>query len=459
MRTIYKHFKRGLPLAFTLICLISCTDFLEIGAPETQLPANAVFETTSTADAAMGSIYAKLRSGVLVTGTAKGLSVLLGQYADELSSYNATSTEHQFYQNSLIPSNTGISAVWKDSYNLVYACNAVIEGVSISPGIPQIDKDRLRGEAMFVRTYIHFYLMQLFGEVPFISTTDYRVNSIVHKMPDDEMYSTLLFDLSTATSLLPENYIDAKRVRPVKAVAKALTARIQLYRSNWALAKSAADEVIHDPQYSWVSVLDNVFLKTSMGTLWQLMPPTEGSPTTEGQSFILTSTPGNRSLTNSLESAFEPGDLRRIKWVGVFTNTSGIWYYPFKYKKRLNEATSAEYSILFRLEEVYLIRAEALARLGELNDAKQDLNRIRLRAGLNPITSNIQQEVIDAILKERRVELFTEQGHRWFDLRRTGMLNSTLNVKPGWNGTDALWPLPEQELLLNTNLLPQNEGY
>ena len=446
-------------LTALVLLTLGCTDFLEVGAPETQLPAVAVFESTATADAAMGSIYAKLRSGVLVSGTSKGLSVLLGQYADELTSYSVASTEHQFYLNALIPSNSGVGSVWKDSYSLVYACNALIEGVGISAGMPQADKDCLIGEALFVRAYIHFYLMQLFGEVPFVSGTDYRVNSVIHKLHVEEMYATLVLDLFTATSLLPENYLDSKRVRPVKAVANALMARIQLYRGNWALAESAANAVIDNPAYTWVKSLDNVFLKSSTGTLWQLMPPTEGSPTAEGQSFILNATPGNRSMSNSLQAAFEPGDQRRVKWVGTYTNASGTWHYPFKYKKRLTEAASSEYAILFRLEELYLIRAEAMARQGNLDGAKQDLNKIRLRAGIAPVTTTVPQEVIDAVIRERRVELFTEHGHRWFDLQRTGSLDAALGTKPGWNATDALWPLPEQELLLNPKLLPQNAGY
>lgn len=458
MKTLYRKLSKAL-LAVLVLTASGCNEFLEVGAPETQLPATAVFETTATADAAMGSIYAKLRASVLVTGTARGLSVLLGQYGDELTSYNATGTEHPFYLNGLTATNSTVYGVWKDSYNLVYACNAILEGVAPSAGIPQADKDRLMGEALLVRSYIHFYLMQLFGDVPYVTTTDYQANSSVHKLAAEQLYPALVLDVFTATSLLPENYLDVKRVRPVKAVAHALMARLQLYRGNWGQAEQAADAVIGSPLYTWVSNLDNVFLKASTGTLWQLMPPTEGQPTAEGQSFILTAAPGTRALAPALAAAFEPGDQRRVKWVGTFTNASGTWHYPFKYKKRLTEAASTEYAILFRLEELYLIRAEARARQGNLDGAKTDLNKVRLRAALPAVTSNVQQEVTDAIMRERRVELFTEHGHRWLDLKRTGGLGAALSTKPGWNATDALWPLPEQELLLNPNLLPQNGGY
>ena len=113
-----------------------------------------------------------------------------------------------------------------------------------------------------------------------------------------------------------------------------------------------------------------------------------------------------------------------------------------------------------RLSEQYLIRAEARAQQGDFIGAKDDLNTIRHLAGLGDTTASTQQELLTAILQERRVEFFTEGGHRFFDLKRTYELDSALSaLKPGWNSTDALLPFPESELLLNPNLNPQNPGY
>lgn len=460
METRYDFFRsRIVLLIFLLGITVSCEDFLEVGIPDTQLAGPTVFESTTTANAALASIYSKLRDGVLVTGSGQGLSVLLGQYSDELDSYSEGSTEHQFYQSTLLPSNINVAALWRDSYNLIYACNAVIEGVSGSPDIPQPDKDQLYAEALFVRSFIHFHLLQLFGDIPFVTGTDYRVNAAIGKLPAAALYELVLQDLFTAAALLSESYKDPERIRPVKAVASALIARIQLYRQDWAEAEASASAVIGTADYVWVDNLDEVFLKGSTGTLWQLAPATQGIPTTEGASFILTGNPANRALSNALAAAFEPGDLRRTSWIGEFTNQNGTWFYPFKYKQRVIEASSSEYSILFRLEEMYLIRAEARVRQGDLEGAREDLDRIRLRAGLQVSAVATGEELLQAIYRERRVELFAENGHRWFDLKRTGQLQAALESKQGWEATDELWPLPEQELLLNPNILPQNEGY
>ena len=107
-----------------------------------------------------------------------------------------------------------------------------------------------------------------------------------------------------------------------------------------------------------------------------------------------------------------------------------------------------------------MIRAEARTHLGDYVGARADLNKVRNRAGLPNTEADNMESLLDAIIQERRVELFTEQGHRWFDLRRTGKASAALsNLKPGWAETDSWLPIPENELLLNDNLLPQNPGY
>src|SRR5690606_1021237 len=136
------------------------------------------------------------------------------------------------------------------------------------------------------------------------------------------------------------------------------------------------------------------------------------------------------------------------------------WYTPYKYKIRDSSDSSQEYSVVFRLSEQYLIRSEARLYQGNLSGSLSDLNLIRFRAGLNSIHSNNHVEMLNIILTERRHELFSEFGHRWFDLKRTNMAEPILSpIKPNWRSTNVLFPIPENELLINPNLLPQNPGY
>lgn len=446
-----------------LILFMSCESFVEIEVPDSQLTAENVFKDKATAQAALANIYIKMQNNVLVTGNFNGISNLLGNYGDELNYYGIDGQrEEAFYKNVVLPSNSTVSEVWNNTYNLIYASNAVIEGVTAATGIPQNEKGQSIGEALFLRAYLHFYLVNLFGNIPYVTTTDYRLNTTIVKKAPAEVYSLIIKDLENAKLGMSYQYPSDERVRPNKSVIEAFLARVNLYQENWVSAETEANLIINNTSlYVWEEDIDKVFLKDCPGTLWQLMPQFAGNNTFEAQSFIFfTGPPPVSGLSNSLIESFEPADLRRDHWVGTVTDGLQTWYFANKYKENNNTGSSREYSILFRLEEIYLIRAEARTHLGNISGAQEDLNKIRHRAGLSDTPAVTQSELLEAILKERQVELFTELGHRWFDLKRFGVANQVLETrKTGWNNTDILWPLPQSEILLNGNLLPQNPGY
>ena len=116
--------------------------------------------------------------------------------------------------------------------------------------------------------------------------------------------------------------------------------------------------------------------------------------------------------------------------------------------------------MVFRLAEIYLIRAEAAMNLNKFSDAKADINIVRIRAGLSNILANDLSSLKLAIEQERRAEFFCEWGHRWYDIKRTGRANTILSPLKGatWQSTDTLWPIPQQEINLNPSL-SQNQGY
>jgi hypothetical protein len=440
----------------------SCESFVDAGLPESQLSGEVVFEDVATARAALNNCYAMICNTTMVTGDMQGISILLGNYADEFIPYGAGQPEEAFFQNNIQPANTTISALWNNSYTLIYAINSIIEGVGSSSGISGTDKDNLIGEALVLRSLINFHLTNLFGEVPYVVSTDYSINSRIGKTAVQEMYENLRQDLTQAYNLLPADYTNTLRTTPNKSVAAALLARLYLYQGNYALSDEKANEVIANTGlYTIEEELSNVFLRECHSTLWQMGPTSEGLPTLEGQNFIFTmGPPPNRSLNPDLVNAFEPGDQRRAQWVGSVSDGTDVWYFPYKYKQNLATEFSSEYSILLRLEEMYFIRAEARVGLGNLAGGVEDINIIRQRAGLAPLSLETPEDILDAIVQERRIEFFSEQGHRWFDLKRTGRASQMLSPsKPGWNPTDILWPLPQNELLLNPNLLPQNAGY
>ncbi|PZR20168.1 MAG: hypothetical protein DI539_11690 [Flavobacterium psychrophilum] len=241
-----------------------------------------------------------------------------------------------------------------------------------------------------------------------------------------------------------------------------LLARVALYNGMWEQAAANASLLIHDTAtYPWEPDAGKVFLKEATTTIWQFHPALSGQNTLEASNFIfVTAPPPLLALSPGLMDAFEANDIRKALWTKAVSNENGTWYHPDKYRENTLTASSMEYSIVFRLSEQYLIRAEANAQLGRLAEALEDLNFIRHSAGLSDSPATTSVEILEAIQKERRVEFFSEHGHRFFDLKRTGNLDKALTpVKLGWDTNDRLLPIPQTELLTNPNLAPQNPGY
>jgi hypothetical protein len=438
--------------------MYSCDDFVEVELPNSQLTADAVFEDQATANAAMTEIYAKIRAYGVLSGSTFGLGLQLGIYADELDFYGYESL-NLFYNNSIVASNADIKSLWDTSYNQIYAANAVIEGVEKSVNLSLTERAQLKGEALFVRALIHFYLANVFGDVPYITTTNYELNRMATRTTVSEVYNLIKVDLEQALQLLPEDYLTFNRTRPNKYTAHALLARVNLYAGLWEEALNETSTIINNTQLYVYEDLSTMFLKESKSTIWQIDPGYNGGNASESFTYNFTSTPPPLvALSSNLMNTFSNNDQRKALWTKAITDGTTTWVHPFKYK--YYSGSSVEYSIIFRLSEMYLIRAEARAQSGDLSGAKEDLNVIRSNAGLSNTTAMTQVEILDAILKERRLELFTEFGHRFFDLKRFNKIQIVLSeVKSGWDASDILFPIPEAELNLNPNLLPQNPGY
>lgn len=462
--------KSGWLSAIFLFC--SCSDFLtSVDPPIDQFEAGDIFNDNVTADAAISGIYADLlaRSNGFAKGDFSSVLALAGLSADELTNRSTGPTSGQiieFEHNSLRHINGYVFYLWASMYQTVYFCNSAIEGLNESTGTSTDTRNQLLGEAYFIRAFAYFHLVNLYGEVPLIQSTDYAANAVMPRTAVDNIYDRMVSDLIKAQELLPEQYpaINNERVRANKFVATALLARVYLYMEEWSLAEVQASIVISRPAYQLKNNLDEVFLKNSTEAIWQLRPNSNLDETRgytwEGYYFSLSLAPLNNLLRTDLVNSFEAQDKRRLSWISGFQYGTETLYRPVKYKVFNYGAPLTEYSMILRLSEQYLIRAEARARQNKLSLAIDDLNVIRNRAGLANADNNLNEDdLVDAILSERKHELFTEWGHRWFDLKRTGRAIELLSpVKPGLTETDLLYPIPQDERNKNSNLT-QNPGY
>lgn len=470
---LYKQLIAAYFACLFLLSIVGCKNAIDVGPPITKLSSVTVFTSNNTAEAAISGIFSTMATSGRMYNGSGSMSVLQGQAADELTNYSTTPV---FYTNNLTSQN---SYYWTEIYQEMFQINSAVESLTNATTLTPAIHDQLLGEVKFARAFIYFYAVNLYGDVPMPLTNDYVANNKLSRTPQQLVYNQVIQDLKDAQALLPDNkYLNGvgaastDRVHPNKQAASAMLARVYLYQQDWVNAEAMATSVIGASSYALESI-NNVFLKASREAIWQLFPVSAGLNNADAVNLVVTTRPTTATsqfpLSSALLSAFEANDTRQANWVSTYVAPAApplpatTYKFAYKYKVYLPNSPVTEYPIMLRLAEQYLIRAEARAQQTNIADAQSDLNVIRNRAGLSNTTAAIKDDLLTAIAHERQVELFTEMGHRWFDLRRTGKIDAVMNIvaplKGGtWATTKQLLPLPASEIILNPNLI-QNPGY
>jgi starch-binding outer membrane protein, SusD/RagB family len=438
-----------------LVTVVSCDDFIVVDPPRTDLIRKTVFENDQTAEAAMTDIYHKLKESGFASGSTSSISLLASLSSDDLQFYGSNSVidYKQFNDNTLKQDNFFVTSLWNGMYNVIYKANAIIEGLNETTTITETIRNRLLGEAKFARAFCHFYLVNLWGDVPLVLGTDYKINDAILRTPAQQVYDQIIFDLKEARDLLPDDYLHAnnERTRVNKGAAAALLARVYLYVKDWSNAENEATMLIENTGlYALETDLASVFRTTSKEAIFQLW--SDQYPN-EFITFLVHPAIGPRygALRPELAESFENGDLRESSWIETVLYGEDTYYRSFKYQSYA--IPPDDYSTVLRLSEQYLIRAEARAQQNKLEQAASDINVIRNRAGLASTSSQSQNDLLTEVMNQRRWEFFAEWGHRWFDLKRTEQADQVLDaVKPEWNPEDALYPIPEIQLINNPGI-------
>lgn len=483
MKLLYKTFAVSGLLAILTGTQTGCKKLVEPSAPTEKIGIESVYTNDKTASSVLTRLLADV---AYISDGLNGYPMLLSLSADDIKvgAYIDASTE-RIYFNSLRSDPT---LWWSRWYNHIYTANDAIEQLSASTGVSEQVKNLLLGEARFVRAFSYFYLVNTYGGVPLVLTTDYRQTMNLGRSDTAAIYNQIITDLSVSKELLSKDYLGSNmlptttgdRVRPVKATASALLARVYLYIGEYAKAEAEASEVIGNTTYSLIDP-NLVFKKNSKETIWQLPVMQVNSQTLDGTTYILRklspTDPQGPTYTQPylastyLLNAFETGDTRKTKWIG---DSAGYKFFN-KYKDWDGSKTVTEAVMMMRLAEQYLIRAEARINQDKVADGIADLNVIRQRArGANAgdlpalSTAMSKDNALLAVEHERQVELFTEWGHRWFDLKRTKRLDAIMTlVTPAksnntktWDPFRSLFPIPAGEVLNSPGLQgQQNQGY
>lgn len=453
-----------------------CKKYMQVALPTDKITGAAAYVNDNAASGVISSIYSKFVNSRMLEGS-YGIPCAASLYTDDMIPVSGILGvpvfQQAYYTNTLNESISG--QFWSQFYSQIYVANAAIENIRNNNNL--FKRDQWLGEALFLRGFMYFYLTNLFGKAPLALSSDYHLNNQLVRNEQSDVYTRIVKDLKEAQALLPVEYRDgdgnitADRGRPNKYAVTALLARVYLYLNDWANAEAQANAIINSGVTFQLETPAAVFGKNSREMIWGLAPISFA--VADAKDFLLDPgwAPGahaiNATLSVSLVNSFEMNDARYTDWIGKSTagTPAKDYYYPAKYKIRTS-TTPNEYLVVFRLAEQYLVRAEARAQQDKItgsNSAESDVNIVRNRAGLSPTTAVTKTAMLNAIMKERRAEFFTEMGHRFFDLKRTGAIDSLMTVaapqKGGnWSSFMQYWPIPKTDLIANPNLT-QTPGY
>ncbi|NTW23796.1 MAG: RagB/SusD family nutrient uptake outer membrane protein [Lentimicrobium sp.] len=483
--------------AILLITLVSgCSkDFLD-KSPEDSVNTDNFYITESDAIAAINGAYQPLQwpklynmrmwtSDIMaansIVGAGGGSD---GQETQDMANF-VTSTDNQ-----------GVLDLWRGPWPGILRCNIIFEkvpGMEISESL----KNRILGEAFFLRAHYYYILVRYFGDVPLLLTPVYPGDDLrPFRDPVDEVYGQIIEDLTRAIELLParETYGAADLGRASKGSAAGMLASVYLTRGNYqgtvdlcntvaelgyALNANYADNFDPTKKNSVESLFEIQYIGNAGYDFWSNENQASWLSTFTGPrgSEMVAGGWGWNQPTEEFINTYETGDLRKDVTVlyegcpqlGGKDYSQSYSMTGFNLRKFLvDKSLAPDYNNspmdfpVMRYADVLLMKAEALNELGNTSEAEVPLNEVRNRAGLESVSGLSKEEFREKVLSERRLELAFE-GQRWFDLIRVNngqyaidFLNSI--GKTNMTSKYLLFPVPQKERDANPNL-SQNPGY
>jgi len=382
-------------------------------------------------------------------------------------------------------------------YRGINKANQAIDGISKMDEslFHTFNKNRLLGEALFLRAYYYHELVRAYGDVPLMTKTPTIADKTLARTPVSEVYAQIEADLIEAAGYLPKvnEIVKTKEAgRITRGAANAMLSRVYLYEKKYAECKAASLEVFKDgyelmPNYADVFTLAGEHCSESILEIDHYNSSTQSGATTNNGNFhVLMMLPygttygyGIDQPRQSLADAFDaagdvvrkeatlltPADLQAWESPADFAklarNRTG--YYNQKYylkpAERSTQIRNNPVNIrLIRLSEVYLNYAEACVKGSPVDNttAREYLNKVRTRAKITPDNTSTGDALFDVIINERRLELAME-GHRFWDMIRTGKAATAFASKGTFNpATDGLLPIPQAEIDNSGGIITQN---
>jgi hypothetical protein len=393
-------------------------------------------------------------------------TVIAGDFTADMLIHNGTFSQYRELGTKQISSaNASVAALWGAIYNTIYIANFILERLPEVQGVPTAQRSQVMGTAHFLRGYAYFIALYSFGGVPQVLTTDIETNRNIPRATESEILTLIEGDYNEALDAVPEEPVNAGFVG--KFAVSAALAKFHLYLGNWTEAAEYATDVIDSELYSlepeFSAIVTEDFTNEAILEVGYTLADDPGTNGNFGLNNLFV---GRREIIPSNQvvvalASAESGD-----------RFSSITYDPTNLSGNDNGWSVAKYGtadadnnnvIVFRLAEMYLIRAEARTQLDNvtgLNSAQTDINTLRTRANAPTVGSVSKSQMLRLIEEERRYELAFE-GHRWYDLVRTGRASEVMSAfSVNWRSDYERWPIPQREIQNNPALVGnQNPGY
>ncbi|MDP3452019.1 MAG: RagB/SusD family nutrient uptake outer membrane protein [Bacteroidales bacterium] len=452
-------------LGVTLLSLFSCVDSLLDKKPISSFSAESFYRTQDQAKAGVFGIYNGLQSVMHTNFSTWGEG-----RADNVKIKHAG--EPTFLHNNTLTADIS-SADWTSLYTLVSRANYAI--ANIPKVFPEGDPtgNQLIGQARALRALAYFYLVRVWGDVPLILEpyTQTGQDLFVSRDNSELVLNQIEEDLKFAAANCVDKFNNTNdRIMFNKGSANGLLTQVYMWRKKYSDAIATADLVLANPLYTlvpniaaWGKMFSDSYSTESIFEVGYNDTQTNGLRVLYAIGSDARYSPSTRFM-----ATFEPGDLRQSYIYDVTqAEPKAVWKYLGKGVSDQISTPSKQNIILIRLADIMMLKAEALNKAGgsaNISNALKLLEPIRMRAGLTPALLTESQAIAmygsveNAILHERSVELSFE-GHRWFDLVRTGKAISTMQPINGLSDTrNLVWPIHISTINKNPNIV-QNEFY
>lgn len=474
--------------ALALFTATGCSDdFLDL-APISQQNSTNFYKTSEDMKNALTAVYGSLQYG----GQYYSSMSIIGELRSdntEITNPAAGADQQAVDDFTNVPVTSISSNTWNAHYQGIQAANILLDRINNVTMDANL-KARYIGEAKFLRALMYFNLVRIYGDVPLVVTAinDPQEGYSFGRESAEKVYELIISDLTEAENSLPASYSGADLGRATKGAAMALLGKVYLTQKNWGLAVEKLRQVIEGAgPYRLVDNYANIFGPANENNVESIFEVQfkgglagEGSPYSNqfapigsGKAVVSVGNPlGQNIPTDEFFQSYEEGDLRRTVSMDtsyVLNGNSVRHNYIKKYISTPVSNLDADVNwIVLRYADVLLMYAEALNEQGFVPNgpAFDYLNQIRKRAGLAEVTAVNENPALEldsqaafrlAVEKERRMELAFE-GHRWFDLVRTGRAIEVMAAK-GMQPHQALFPIPQSQIDINPDLMTQNPGY